>query len=1198
GNRVTAENDYRVLGPRLVTDANQNRTAVAFDALGMPVRTAVMGKEGASEGDTLDDPTTRVEYDLHRYARTQGTQPAFVHTFAREQHGPDNPRWQESYSYTDGSGREVMRKVQAAPGDVPARGPDGRVLRDETGAIRTRHETRRWIGTGRTVFDNKGNAVKKYEPFFSDTFEYESERALVEWGVTPILRYDPLGRLVRTDLPNGTFRKVVFDAWGQTSWDENDTVLESRWYRDRGAPDPQGPEPRNDPRRRAAWLAAQHANTPTRSHVDALGRAFLAEADNRDPTGLYRTRSQLDVSGNALAVIDARGNRALEGQVFDMLGRMLFTRSADAGWSRSLSDVTGKPLRAWDARGHELRYRYDALQRPTHVLVRPKHGHEALVGRLVYGEAHPEAAARNLRGRAYQTYDGAGVATSARFDFKGNPIEASRRLAREYRETIDWSVLAELDDVADVETAAAAQLAREVFTTSAEYDAVGRVVSQTAPDASETRPTYHESNQPRRVEVRLRGAAEWTTFVEHVDYDARGQRTRAAHGNGTVCSYEYDAETFRLTRLATTRGGALLQDLRYEYDPVGNIAQVTDAVSFGNPDVSADGVYVYDPLYRLVSAEGREHPGQQPSFADPELVDLAHPHDLAALRRYRETYSYDDVGNIQRMAHRPVHGAEGGWVRRYAYADGSNRLLRTSGPDDDPATLNERYAYDAHGSMTSMPHLAKMRWDYADRLAHVDREGGGHVYFAYDAGGERVRKVYEHSGIVEERIYLDGFEVYRKRRSGAVELERETLHVTDGARRMAMVETTTLDGPVPAFAVGSRIRYQLDNYLGSAVLEVDEAGQVISYEEYLPFGAAAFRAGRHGTGLSAKRYRYTGKERDEETGLCYHGARYYAAWLGRWTAADPAGFVDGVNVYSYGQSSPITLTDPSGLDSQRPCSPDRDDPLNYSTFEEYRTEASSPWSTEYLQNRWDEAHPKQDESTAYSLGAHDAEKITPKAFARITSDPETLEALDRVAQDISRDAVQALLDAGEANDTLEAARNALETGRDFRFTASFLPGPTEEDLVAMAIIESGGNKDVGTNRFGYSGLMQLGKDAAKTVGMPMSELTGGQNVENNVHAAAELWKKNAKSLASGVPRNLLFMYLAHQQGRGGTNVLWRRLQRDPDMALTKNQKPNLPTAVKKTLIQEHGLVTQQDFFDYWRGKIDFIESYVHMYWSH
>ncbi|MFA6719100.1 MAG: RHS repeat-associated core domain-containing protein [Prevotella sp.] len=48
--------------------------------------------------------------------------------------------------------------------------------------------------------------------------------------------------------------------------------------------------------------------------------------------------------------------------------------------------------------------------------------------------------------------------------------------------------------------------------------------------------------------------------------------------------------------------------------------------------------------------------------------------------------------------------------------------------------------------------------------------------------------------------------------------------------------------------------------------------------------------------------------------LAYHrnGTRYYACWLGRWTASDPAGLVDGVNLYMYVRGNPVRLHDPSG----------------------------------------------------------------------------------------------------------------------------------------------------------------------------------------------------------------------------------------------------------------------------------------------
>jgi RHS repeat-associated protein len=110
------------------------------------------------------------------------------------------------------------------------------------------------------------------------------------------------------------------------------------------------------------------------------------------------------------------------------------------------------------------------------------------------------------------------------------------------------------------------------------------------------------------------------------------------------------------------------------------------------------------------------------------------------------------------------------------------------------------------------------------------------------------------------------------------------------------------------------VRYQLYNHLGSASLELDKVGNVISYEEYHPYGTTAYQAKNSVAEVSLKRYRYTGKERDEETGLAYHGARYYAAWLGRWVSTDPIGIADGLNIYAYSRNNTIKFTDPQGTD--------------------------------------------------------------------------------------------------------------------------------------------------------------------------------------------------------------------------------------------------------------------------------------------
>src|SRR5690554_7500689 len=83
------------------------------------------------------------------------------------------------------------------------------------------------------------------------------------------------------------------------------------------------------------------------------------------------------------------------------------------------------------------------------------------------------------------------------------------------------------------------------------------------------------------------------------------------------------------------------------------------------------------------------------------------------------------------------------------------------------------------------------------------------------------------------------------------------------------------------------IRYIYSNHLQSASLELDEDGAIISYEEYHPYGTTSYQAMNANISVVVKRYRYTGKERDEESGLYYHGARYYVPWLARWVSLDP-----------------------------------------------------------------------------------------------------------------------------------------------------------------------------------------------------------------------------------------------------------------------------------------------------------------------
>ena len=147
--------------------------------------------------------------------------------------------------------------------------------------------------------------------------------------------------------------------------------------------------------------------------------------------------------------------------------------------------------------------------------------------------------------------------------------------------------------------------------------------------------------------------------------------------------------------------------------------------------------------------------------------------------------------------------------------------------------------------------------------------------------------------------------------AGAVELECETLHVMDDKHRVALVETRTIEDEINAPSCRRCAINSQSSGLGESGARRD--GALISYEEYSPYGASTFEAGRSAAEMSLKRYRYTGKERDEENGFTYHGARYYAPWLARWTACDPIGNWKSPNLYQYVSGRPIVLSDQTGL---------------------------------------------------------------------------------------------------------------------------------------------------------------------------------------------------------------------------------------------------------------------------------------------
>lgn len=988
GNRnKVEEHDYRVLLPKLVSDPNGNRTAVAFDALGMVAGMAVMGKpnEETRQGDLLDeefvcdlteqevmsymlepldDPhalirtaTSRLVYDMSAYYRTKDNpvpQPAAVSTILRETHDAELMTGQltitqHSFSYSDGFGRVIQNKAlteaEQSEMDLPS-GP-------------------RWVGSGWTIFNNKGLPVRQYEPYLTDTNLFEFN---VIKGVSQVQFYDPFGRRVGTLYSNHTWEKIMFDPWRQEIWDASDTVLASdladdpevgnffgrlrmqdyspSWYEQRI----EGEQGKHE--QEAACKAAIHANTPSIVHFDSLGRPFLTIVHNKQKRSdspaeeapmeeFYETRVIYDIEGNQREVIDAL-QRTVVRYTYDIVGTIIRQTTLDAGERWILNDVTGKPIRTWNSRGHSTRTVYDVLGRQVETYVREGSGLEKMTGSYVYGEQLGGAEAKNVRGRIVHTCDQAGIATNSEYDFKGNLLECKRQLAENYKSTLDWTGDVALED--------------KVYSSRTRYDALNRPIEIEQPDRSVIVPKYNESNLLKSLDVNLRGEVSkqsgqpcWTTFVSSIEYDAKGQRTSIEYGNGVKTTYEYDQHTLRLVHLMTQRSssrypadnrqpppdewpGSCIQNVKYTYDVSGNITHIEDfaqqTIFFRNKRVEPSSDYTYDAINRLIEAVGREHLGQFDGIANSPSEPgewngfhsrLRQPGDGQAMGTYVERYDYDAAGNLLELQHRGCDPSAPSWKRSFQYAAGSNKLLRTGDPPDP---RHQAYQYDLHGNMIQMPHLQLMEWDYREQLRATaqqtvtDGKKPEITWCVYDSSGQRIRKVTESQADDEqtpvrmkERIYWAGIEIYREyeNNGASIKLERETLHVMDENQSIAIVETRTCGADL---APKQLIRYQLSNYLGSACLELGDRAQIISYEEYFPYGSTSYQSVRCQTEVP-KRYRYSGKERDEESGLYYYGARYYAPWIARWTSCDPAEHHI-VNLYQAFLCSPIRYADPDG----------------------------------------------------------------------------------------------------------------------------------------------------------------------------------------------------------------------------------------------------------------------------------------------
>jgi RHS repeat-associated protein len=369
-----------------------------------------------------------------------------------------------------------------------------------------------------------------------------------------------------------------------------------------------------------------------------------------------------------------------------------------------------------------------------------------------------------------------------------------------------------------------------------------------------------------------------------------------ASGSGLTLSYG-SAGTYsgwdrfgRVAQQVWKVGTTPVDSYGYAYDHNSNRTQRTNAL---NSNLSES--YTYDGLDRLESTEREGEPyqdwgldalgnwaGYVESDGETTTLDQTRTHDEA-----------NQIGEIDATI-----GED--WVDP-AYDDAGNMV---SGPKPGAETTEYKFVYDA--------------WN---RLVKVTDSAGTTTIaeYRYDGLGRRIAKLVP-NGENWDRTDYHYNEAWQclEQRYGQGQA-KET--VPDTPNVQWLWDIRYVDTPVLRWRSVSgtldEVLYFCNDANMNVTALVNTSGTVVERYVYDPYGKATCLdlnwANGQATSRVGNEILYCGYRFDPETGLDHVRRRYYHPTLGRWVTRDMAGLRDGVNLYQYVRSSPILLSDPTGL---------------------------------------------------------------------------------------------------------------------------------------------------------------------------------------------------------------------------------------------------------------------------------------------
>ncbi|WP_114192310.1 RHS repeat-associated core domain-containing protein [Edaphovirga cremea] len=616
-------------------------------------------------------------------------------------------------------------------------------------------------------------------------------------------------------------------------------------------------------------------------------------------------------------------------------GKPLRRNSSDSGSNVLLYDSENRPVWAIDGRDTATQWSYDVLGRPLKCsILASDESTTRNAESWIYGDTDEQTLSpqdNNLRGVCVRKYDDGGRQAIDSIALSGAVLTQSQTFLLSAEVLPDWQG-AESDWIAQLESGSDAD-----YITITSANALGQPIAQT--DAAGHTLTWGVDvyGAPDQQGLILSDKTA-LMLLNGLSYSAAGQPLTENAGNGVVTSYGYAPQTQRITSITVGRSSdqSTLQALSYTYDPVGNITTVTDSTVnrsyFRNQTTNGTRTFGYDTLYQLQSATGRESAthGTQ-SAALPSVLPLSSGD--SAYSNYTRNYNYDRSGNLSSLSHTGISS-----YKQIMVTDTqSNRSVIQNSAEVTPDTVTDYF--DVSGNLQNLQMVSTSAADTANMLIWntdnqlqtvvlVDRDSvinnsDREVYQYRD--GNRIRKQTRsltNSGsalwTVNEVRYLPGLEL-RKTYQETVSASgtspgttSEALEVVTTQAGRSHVRVLHWTVGIPDGLTNNQPRYGVDDNIGSLTLELDGSGQLISREEYYPYGGTAVWLADNQVEANYKTLRYSGKERDQ-TGLCYYGYRYYAPWLCRWLNADPGREVDGLNLFRMVHNNPVNYSDRRGL---------------------------------------------------------------------------------------------------------------------------------------------------------------------------------------------------------------------------------------------------------------------------------------------